>query len=271
MLVYAQTPRHTEQCPGSIRQCCSPFSLREERELITGVKIKQSPFNKILHYAIKLNGIDRKRHCTAFFIDTDIIMTCFHCTINDKNINYIELTLPSTQKDNWIKLEKTEFNIYSYQERFSTETDIVIIKLKNKQKLKLLYKGHFEIADSNIITDKTPYTVHLTGFPCDKFSTDVTSPDTLVDRNTALASIEFNTAKTLVGHPMYSCRGESGSPLWIEINNKQYVIAVNQGRFTQLAAGFGSHADLNTAVLINEDVKRWIQSIQANTSIKKNN
>ncbi|MGI8952267.1 MAG: trypsin-like serine peptidase [Chitinophagaceae bacterium] len=256
-----QSPKHTTKC---VNTTCHPSFATPKREMILDYRVFKAPYNKILHLGVKRYN-DIEHFCTVYFITDNLLITTRHCINNNDLINYIELCLPSIKKDKWIKLDSNEYKIYYYSENFSSrDKDIALIKITDKQKLKLLYEGNFEIADSVLWIKKNMiYQVKTAGFPCDKFSINSRSFDTLVVSSTNTDSIIINDNQTLMGYAMCSCPGDSGAPIWIQTDEHYYIIATSQGS----APGVSGFEDMNSnvGVLINDNIKNWIKSISVSS------
>jgi V8-like Glu-specific endopeptidase len=256
---YCQQQKDEKKYPELICNCIS-HDLKSEEKTIIGPETKQAPYNKILHYGVKYNPIDKIRHSTVSFISPTFLLVSHHAVFYKDSINFIELALPSSQKDKWVRFAKNDFVIYYYKEDFNSQTDIAAIKLINPDKVKLLYRGHFEIGDTSLLNSADVQKIHFTGFPCSKFSIFKKNPDTLLERVTDIHEVQINQNNTFIGHKMYSCFGDSGSPLWIEANEKYYLIAVNEGLKAQ-TTNFSRGDVKMVGVLINADVKKWLTSI----------
>jgi len=221
--------------------------------------LKSAPFNKILHLSFKRNN-DVIHYGTTSFVTKDLLVTARHCVDNQENLEYIELGLPSL-KNKWVRLNKNDYKIYYYTELFNkSEYDISLVRIINKQKLKLLYYGNFEIEDSlnNIIRECD---INISGFPFNKFAINSTAPDTLVNRRLSSTLAEYNGGNTMIGYPLCTCSGDSGGPIWTRKENRYFIIGVNQGSKSH-QEGF-LNPNLNIGVYINNKVVEWIRSVTA--------
>ncbi len=171
---------------------------------------------------------DVSHYGTTSFVSKDLLLTARHCVDRQEDLEYIELSLP-TFKNNWVRLNTKDYKIYYYTEYFNkAEYDIALVRIINKQKLKILYSGHFEIADS-LNSGIRNLDVNISGFPFIKFAINSTAPDTLVNRRLPLDLVEFNTSNTMIGLPACICNGDSGGPIWIRNGNRYLIVGVYHG------------------------------------------
>ena len=164
-----------------------------------------------------------------------------------------------TPKNNkWIILNKSDFEIHYYSDTFKQfDHDLAIIKILNKTKLKSIYNYSFKVNNMDIPIDQT--TIFLAGYPFKKFSFNSTLPDTLVCRTTTFSQLEFNQSKMMMGYPLCTCPGDSGAPIWVELNDSFYILGIHQGSRSK-EKGF-SNALLNVGVFFTPEVISWILSV----------
>lgn len=254
--LHAQEIRHPNNYPNSR---CFRCSSREDWQVISNAALVQtSPFNRVLHFSFKQKN-DIKHYATVSFISNDILITARHCVNEKEQLEYIELYSPF--KNNWIKLNKNEYEVYYYTPEFKGfENDIALIKITNKLKLKSLYQGHFKVIDNGLGRNIEKFSVNISGFPCIKFAINSTAPDTLVNRSTSSTLFKLNLAKNMIGYPICICAGDSGGPIWYKADGGEYyIIGVHQGSNSNEQEF--EDINLNIGVYINEKVKQWIDSI----------
>jgi V8-like Glu-specific endopeptidase len=231
---------------------------------LVDTNLQMPPFNMVLHLGVKFRDNDHEFYSTASFISSNILLTARHCvTYPGDTIQFIELCLSSPGKDKWIKLTANDFKIYEYEKKSEPhireqEEDIALIKILNKTKLQALYKKPFSLPDSTFLSVKKLYEIHLTGFPCSKFSINKYSHDTLVDRS-ATDSIQKATNQDLLGFTLCFCAGDSGGPIWIKSNNQFYIIAIAESPNFRSYQGIDKNK--NIGVLISNQTVNWIKSI----------
>lgn len=251
----AQGIRHPNKYPDSR---CFHCSSREDWQIISNAGLVQtSPFNRVLHFSVKQKN-DIKHYATVSFISNDILITARHCVNEKEQLEYIELYAAFKKK--WIKFIKNEYEVFYYTPEFKGfENDIALIKIKNKLKLQLLYRGHFKVIENGLNRSIEKFTINNSGFPCIKFAINSTAPDTLVNRSTSSTMFKLNLAKNMIGYPPCMCSGDSGGPIWYQADGDYYIIGVHQGSKSN-EQGF-EDISLNIGVYINEKVKQWINSI----------
>jgi V8-like Glu-specific endopeptidase len=256
--IYSQSVRHPVIPENGF--CDDYKSGYEWQDIIDKSLLKSAPFNKILHLSFKRKN-DIKHYGTASFVSKDLLMTARHVVAFQEILEYIELNIPSS-KNQWVRLDKKDYEIYCYTEHFKKrEDDIALLRIINKQKLKQLYSGHFEVADS--ISSTMNNDVNLTGFPFIKFAINSTAPDTLVNRSLPYNLLELNTSKTLVGLPICTCSGDSGAPIWISSGDQYFILGVCEGSGSNDKELGLKNPNLNIGILINNDVVKWIRTIEA--------
>lgn len=255
------TLANAQQIPNECGQCddcgedCGPYRLVSSRTKVLGNQLLAKPFNNVLHIGVKRFGMG-ETWGTVSFVDNSTLITAQHVLLERKLIRYIELCAPTPTGDNWITLYKDDFDIYFYQASFNTNTDVALIRIRNKDKLQKLYRGHFSLA---ILPNLTPATkINLTGFPCD-MAGGYPAPDTLSTKSCIAKDLLYNSDKTLVGYPMFTCTGDSGSPLWYEKDGINYVVGIHHGG-NEDREGF-QQTDVNISVLINKSIMEWYASI----------
>lgn len=254
--VNSQVIRHPEIPNGNCYNC---NSSQDWNDIADKNLLKLSPFNKILHLSFKRKN-DVTHYGTTSFVSKDLLLTARHCVDNQENLEYIELNLPSFG-NKWVKLNKNDYKIYYYTERFNKdEYDIALIRIINKPKLKLLYYGHFEIAE-NVKNIMSKHDVNISGFPFKKFAINSTAPDTLVDRKLSSDLVEYNSSNTMIGLPICTCNGDSGGPIWIRSANNYFIVGVYHGSKSK-EQGF-INPNLNIGVYIGDKVAEWIKNVKA--------
>ncbi len=253
--LYSQVIRH-RTVPVNPCGICNPG--QDWNDISNKRLLKLSPFNRILHLSFKRKD-DINRYGTACFISKDLLITARHCVDQEKSLEYLELNLPSLT-NNWVRLNKKDYKIYYYTELFNKrEYDIALIKVINKQKLSILYHGHFNIVDSpKIIISNCD--VSVSGFPSNKFAINSAAPDTLVNRKLSAELIEFNSSNNMIGYPTCTCNGDSGAPIWVKNGNEYFIVGVHCGPASK-EEGF-VNLNLNVGVFLGSEVSKWIKSVK---------
>ncbi|MFD2585035.1 trypsin-like serine peptidase [Pedobacter vanadiisoli] len=199
---------------------CGPAGKESLRTNILKEELNTSPFNSIVHIVVKRIYRSTGSPSTASFIDSNVLITANHSLIRSPFISDITLKMNGMS----IKLKKRDFKIYHFhQGLFHKENkDIAILVLKKDVKDVLRSYSHFQLANFDLIRDTT-HKFHLTGFPFDR-------PDTLVDKTTGYNDLKKEPSGKVVGYGLYTCKGDSGAPLWYEDNGIFKVVSIHHGK-----------------------------------------
>lgn len=252
--IFSQKIRHKDL--NNNHACFNCRANNIGHDIFENYKLKDTPFNNVLQLSVKqINDI--KHYSTTSFISSNCLITARHCVEYRDAVEFIELR--TNKKNNeWIILNRSDFEIYYYSDTFKQfDHDLAIIKILNKTKLKSIYNYSFSVNNIHIPSDQT--TIFLAGYPFNKFSINSTLPDTLVCRKTTFSQIEFNQSKMMMGYPMCTCPGDSGAPIWVELNDSFYILGIHQGSRSN-EKGF-SNSLLNVGVFFTPEVISWILSV----------
>lgn len=248
-----QAFRHLTSADGNCNHC---YGVASSNDMIDTKLLKIAPYNNIFHLGIKWKN-DVVRYGVASFISKDVLVTARHCVDKKENLEYIELTLPSFNNQ-WIVLKPEDYKIYYYTPQLqSFESDIALIRVTNKSKLKMLYRSHFKL-ETKTIHKIENLEINVSGYPFNKFAINSIHSDTLVNRVFSGRHVELNSTNTMAGFPACLCSGDSGGPVWYKRQGSFYLFAVSQGSKAG-EAGF-KNSNLNISVLISSKSK-WFRSI----------
>jgi V8-like Glu-specific endopeptidase len=229
---------------------CGPEGLENTRENIDNLKELEDPYNGIFHLRVT-RFFFSTNVSTASFLDNDLVITANHNLMYSPFITKIEFYL----NGEWIKINKRHLKIYHYHKSLFHKKikDIAVIKIKNLNALKDVKHTNFILQDYDDIENKENLDFHLTGFPCDR-------PNILVDKKTISTELSINNTNKIIGYKkLYTCTGDSGAPLWFEINGKYYLTSIHHGGND---IGVFENESINLGIKINADLINWIDEMK---------
>lgn len=250
-------PRHLSTCRGLP---CQPNVEVNGRDILDP-ELTSPPFNKILHLGVKTKHDDIEHYSTVSFVGKELLLAARHALDKNDEIEYIELSLASKVPERWIKLYPSDFKIFYYAKEFSSlENDLAIIKILKTNVSKIIYKGNFNLMQFDTlktIAGSDTIRIHLTGFPCSKFSLTY-GPDTLVSRSTTVKECVIDESNHFLYFPLFVCPGDSGSPIWVKFYNSYFIIALLQGSRPDRSGKI--NPAFNEAVILNSSIMSWLKS-----------
>ncbi|MFL9483956.1 trypsin-like serine peptidase [Chitinophagaceae bacterium LWZ2-11] len=237
---------------------CWPDSLKEQRRNVTMVELANTPYNGIVR--IRLNNGDGWG--TGALIADNMIITARH-VLATYSLKSIGLQYSLQNGDTMIRLSKRDFDII-YNKKHAKPSDIdydlALIKIKNPLLIKWnADKVSFKMLDFFTLKPSITNEIHFTSYPFDKVGITLYEEkkrDTLVESKTSLNKILFNERGSMMGYLMYTCNGDSGGPLWVEIEKNIYLVGICQG-WSNI---FFRNPYLHNAVLLNTEKVDWINS-----------
>jgi len=224
---------------------CGPAGKENLRTNIVKEQLNTSPFNSIVHIVVKRIYRRTGSPSTASFIGGNVLITANHSLIRSPFISDIILKMNGMS----VKLKKRDFKIYHFhQGLFHKENkDIAILVLRKDIKDALGDYSHFQLANFDLIKPNTEK-FHLTGFPFDR-------PDTLVDKTTGYKDIKKESSGNALGYDLYTCKGDSGAPLWCQDNGIFKVVSIHHGK------GGLSEFDCRTTnwgIKVTSEIIEWV-------------
>ncbi|MFY0713693.1 trypsin-like serine protease [Seonamhaeicola sp. NFXS20] len=227
---------------------CGPHGLGLENKRINIMDGKEltSPYNGIIHLKIK-RLFSRSNLSTASFIKNDLIITANHNVMCSPFITRIEIFV----NNKWIKLKKRNVRIYHYHQGIfhNRNKDIAIIKIKNVSVLEGLNITNFNIKPYASIPTNEKNDFHTTGFPSDR-------PNILVDKSGSSSEFVLDNSNNIIGYNnLYTCKGDSGAPLWYQSDNKFYLLGIHHGKKNIKKE---QNTTMNSSILITPQVEKWI-------------
>lgn len=210
--------------------CCYD-SVKQKRVDILGDRLRAAPFAGIVKLFV--NSVDFRG--TASFISDNILITASHNLVANTEAKKLYFLITTNRGDTLIKIKKNEYNIELFGDRSGSDikNDIALIVLKNNQKFDGLLISKLKIANFHDIYNQLVDTIHITGYPCDKeVDADFGNfkKDTLTDKfMTNKDSLYFNSDSTIAGFTLCACSGDSGAPVWVNINGIFYVVGIYHG------------------------------------------
>ncbi|WP_269235021.1 trypsin-like serine peptidase [Flavobacterium flavigenum] len=231
-------------------QCnCAPDSLKNKRNDISGNELGVQPYNAVTHLFVKRMYSDF-HPSTASFIRKDVLITANHCLIRSPFISKIKMSISGVV----VELKKRDFKIYHYHRSLfhkkSKDIAILVLTSQGVEKIESLKYSFFDAYAFNNSTQEN-LKIHLTGFPCDR-------QDKLVDKFCSFRELKSSNNAVTVGYPnLFTCKGDSGAPLWYEDNGYFKLISIHHGGND--FGAFGTDA-VNIGTKITDDVITWINS-----------
>lgn len=228
------------QCPDE-KNSCGPHEKINERRQISDSLLQTAPFSFILHQEITRGSTN---YSTGSFIGPNLIITAHHNVYKKFFIRNLSFCNKAVDPNKWIRFKKNEVEIILLGS-VRAPSDIALIRIKNPEKIKELYEGHFELDSINSFADTD--SIHLTGFPCD-------IPDILMEKTTTKKELRIHDMHSLIGYYIYTCTGDSGAPLWAMKNNVPTLVGIHHG-------GGESYfpPDWNASARINKAVIDWFK------------
>lgn len=252
--VNAQIPKTCGACK-SCKNDCGPYNKVNERKNITEGKLKEKPFDGIIHIGVK-RLLSSPNYSTASFISENMLITANHNVMGEGAITSIAFCLSTEKGDRWVTLKSKYFDIIHLYQPHDKWRDIALIKLKNTDFLKDYSFSIFELSDPASLHLENETLIHLTGFPCDR-------PDVLVEKNTPYENLLTDKTNRIIGYPtLFTCTGDSGAPLWVEKEGKYYIIGIHHGGDDLNPSAFPEVEDINVSVKISDMIIDWIKANQ---------
>lgn len=241
--VVAGTTFGYSQCD----ECTGKDEWKALRTVIEGDAGKERPFDSVVKINVKRFYNPNWGGGTASFIAKDKLVTARHTLVRKGAIRKINF---NTVKGK-VFLKKKDFTVHYYEGPGKLASDVAVIHITNSAKLP---EGvtQFKIIEDFDSADLENRKIHLTGYPCD-------SQGQLIEKQADFADCSFDRQKIFIGYPMFTCQGDSGAPLWVEIENVFYVVGIHHGGPEGVKPL--REKQHNMSVLINEQVIEWLQSL----------
>lgn len=179
-------------------------------------------------------------------MNDSVLITAHHNLVRKAHITRIRYQIDGKN----VELRKKDFKIIYYQKNLNTKTDIAVIKITNTSKI-VNRENKFEI-DEKVISNIND-SAFLTGYPCDY------SGKKMLNKSTPSSLLKISSDSKLIGYPLYTCTGDSGAPLWVELNGKYYLIGIHHGG-NEGIVDF-KDTQYNVSVYLNTAVIKWLSSI----------
>lgn len=227
---------------------CGPHGLGLENKRINIIDGKEltNPYKGIIHLKIK-RLFSGSNLSTASFIKNDLIITANHNVMYSPFITKIEIFV----NGKWIKLKKKNVRIHHYHQGIfhNKNKDIAIIKIKNISVLEGVNITSFNAKPYAGITAYEKNDFHITGFPSDR-------PNILVDKSGSSSEFILDNSNNIIGYNnVYTCKGDSGAPLWYKSDNKYYLLGIHHGKKNIRTE---QNITMNASILITPEVEKWI-------------
>lgn len=201
--------------------CTGDSTLKNNRRIVNIEEMQSTPFGAIAQlYRTK---VCTKVLGTVSFVNDSFLLGSAHYIHAKKLINKIKLKRRNeTGKEIEITFKRGEFEIIPNLNHNVSRFDFTVIKVKDISKLQEFFKGSFNIATYNSLASLAIDSVHLTGYPFDY-------KGLLIEKASKFSSLKIGSDEEIIGYPMFSCSGDSGAPLWVNFNDKYYLIGVHHG------------------------------------------
>ncbi len=201
--------------------------------------------DSIYNYIVKLDikpecFLLRKHSITAAFIDSDLLITACFNFLREERVKNIKIISSDT-----ITLTNKDYTFISLRSK-TYSTDMCLIKIKDTNKLKQIYKGHFKTGLYNQLSENK--TVNLTGYSGSK-------PDKLINRKTFKNKLYINECENLIAYNFCICSKEKGMPLWANINGEAVIIGIHHGEESDFFP-----ENWNSATLFTQEAIRLINT-----------
>ena len=226
---------------------CGPVFNQNNRTEINGETLKTTPYNAIIHQSI--HRIGHSYASTSSFIAPNILITAAHNVQHYLNVKRNGFTFYNYGiSEKGIDFKKNEVIVLKYRSHFHSDDDIAVIIFTDAKKIAPLYKGKFALATkADIKNPSAP--VHLAGYPCDK-------DGKLMEKHITANQLHASSVSTnVIGYDMYTCIGDSGEPLWADLNGMPTIIGIHHGGRENY---FDDAGCFNISAAITEDVLKWI-------------
>lgn len=212
-----------------IHRKCGPDQYYASRFNIEDDRLNMLPYSAIVHVNIKGWG-------TATFINDHTLITARHVT-DKKRLKKIEIyknifvngkveTISAT-------LEKEEYKITHAPDDgchfISSDISFIAITSKGMGKLNSIYNGHISMSDYKSLNIPPTHPIYLNGYPVDQAGTGLDDSDILSTKYTTFEELLFDCACNMAGYKLFTCSGDSGAPLWTEIDKIYYLIGIHHG------------------------------------------
>lgn len=216
-------------CQIKIHKKCGPVIYLNSRSFLQNDSLNQKPFDAIVHINMKGWG-------TATFINDSTLITAKH--IADKNrlksmSIYKNIFRGDTVESLFVELLSKDFVVKNVPDDdchfISSDISFIVLKALGKEKVKSIYTNHLEVADYSTLNIDSSKEIILTGYPVDLAGIGLNNTDILSNKKTTFKELLFDKNCKMVGYKLFTCSGDSGAPLWVEINGKYYVIAIHHG------------------------------------------
>jgi V8-like Glu-specific endopeptidase len=208
---------------------CGPAVYLNTRSFLQNDSLNHLPFDAIVHINIRGWG-------TATFINDSTLITARHLADKKriKNITiYKNIFKDGTVENIFINLTKEDFKIKNAPEDnchfISSDISFVVLHSSGQAKAKEIYTDHMEIADYITLNIDDFKEIILSGYPVDLAASGLNNTDILSNKRTRFKELLFDKDCKMVGYKIFTCSGDSGAPLWVEVNGKFYVIAIHHG------------------------------------------
>jgi len=239
LLLFTEIVASGQQCKSPCSQLGNPNA---RRNILQDTSVE--PYSSIIQLSVKRWWNFRTINTsTASQYEKGRLITANHNLMFSPFIKSIELKF----NNDTLKLRPRDFKTHHYHKWLwhKKRKDIAVLVLKDSLSNRLKGVTSFKLAKC-VCVDTTD-SVHLTGFPCDRL-------DTLVDKVDTLKL--FDKKGRIVGYNHYTCKGDSGAPIWMPKNNKYHLVAIHHGCGRPPAF----KKETNWGIAITEDVLKWVKS-----------
>ncbi len=230
-----------------------PYKLLGDDERQTVADTTQFPYSAICKLLItyEKNGMWYKEVGTGFMVSENQVLTAGHCLYN-RRLQTIARTIEVTPGANQGNAPFGTFTVStdqmvvnpSYLQTGRTEDDFGFIQLPSPIGRQTRY---FSFADPDLISEEETFT--LCGYPYESTPAGYPNEDEMVQKyGTGRLAHSLNTPANVYQHNIDSAPGQSGSPIF---NSRYEVAAIHTIAY--------NNYDLNGAVLIDENVKSFLQ------------
>lgn len=232
-------------------KCGTDILYENQRQIIDDGEQLMSPYNGIFQLKVT-RAFFMEKYSTASFLGDRLVITANHNIMYSPFITNIEFYL----NGKWIPVKRKNIKIHHFHQSLfhKKNKDIGLIELKDIKAIRNIEHVNFVPIDFENFDAERSFQYHLTGFP-----SDYKGP-VLVDKTTDYSglTIDSHTKKQLGYEKLYTCKGDSGAPLWFESEGRFYVAGIHHGRNSSSFQGISR----NICTRIDAEVLSWISTIQ---------